>query len=108
MAVKKEQRSWRLALMLVVFVLLLSAALLCLKRVERSSQTESLAVVRDSIRHALVTCYAVEGSYPDSIDHLAENYGLAYDSDEIYVYYDAFASNIMPEVRVTLRGDDHR
>lgn len=98
----------RLVLTLVVFALLLSASLLALGRLERSSQRESLATVRDSIRRALVTCYAVEGSYPDSIDYLVANYGLAFDTEQIHVYYDAFASNIMPEVEVTLRGDDAR
>ena len=95
----------RLILTMAVFIMLLSSALVIINRLEYTSQTESLDIVRSSIRHALVTCYAVEGFYPDSVEYLVDHYGLAYDSNVIHVYYDAFASNIMPEVSVSLRGD---
>ena len=95
----------RLLVMVAVFAVLLYGLISLVGGLQRTSETEQLALVRDSIRHALVTCYAVEGGYPDSLDYLVSNYGLAYDSERVHVYYDAFASNIMPEFRVTLRGD---
>ena len=57
--------------------------------------------VHDAIHNAVITCYAVEGAYPDSLDYLRENYGLAFDQDRYMVTYDAFASNLMPEIYVT-------
>jgi hypothetical protein len=53
--------------------------------------------VRDSVRTALVHCYALEGSYPSSISHLVQ-YGVVLDYDKYIYYYDVFASNIMPDV----------
>ena len=61
--------------------------------------------MRQAVRDALVTCYAVEGSYPADVEYLKENYGLAYDGERYIVDCDAFASNVMPEVRVRIRGE---
>ena len=48
-------------------------------------------------------CYAIEGAYPESVDYLAENYGLIYDKDRYIIYYDRFADNIRPTVSVLER-----
>ena len=57
--------------------------------------------VIDAIHNAALTCYAVEGAYPQDVAYLRENYGLAYDLNRYHVTYDAFASNQMPEIYVT-------
>lgn len=93
-----------LAVTLAVFALLLGGALLLLNRVGAVSDEAQTEMVRDAVRSALVTCYAVEGSYPAELSYLKENYGLAYDEERYIVYYDAFASNILPDVRVIVRG----
>ena len=56
--------------------------------------------VYDAVRNAALTCYAVEGAYPDSLDYLRSNYGLAYDRSRYQVTYSAFASNLVPEIYV--------
>ena len=53
---------------------------------------------------AAVTCYAVEGMYPDSVDYLREHYQLSYDESRYFVTYEAFASNRIPDIYVTERG----
>lgn len=93
-----------LAVTLAVFALLFTGALLLLNRVGAASDAAQAEMVLDAVRSALVTCYAVEGSYPAELSYLKENYGLAYDEERFVVYYDAFASNILPEVRVNARG----
>ena len=90
---------------LAVFALLLAAALFLFQGIDRMSGEEQTALVRDAVRGALVTCYAVEGSYPADVEYLKENYGLAYDGERYIVDCDAFASNVMPEVRVRIRGE---
>ena len=58
-------------------------------------------MAQDSIRRAVVSCYAIEGRYPDTYEYLAENYGLTVDEKKYTVHYEIFASNIMPEITVT-------
>lgn len=66
-------------------------------------QKESLenAITRD-----ITYCYAVEGSYPESLDYLKENYGLTYDEDLFFVDYRVSGSNILPDVTIIERKDD--
>ena len=94
-----------LAATLAVFALLLAAALFLFRGIDRVSEEEQTALVRDAVRGALVTCYAVEGSYPTDVAYLKEHYGLDYDAQRYMVSIDAFASNVMPVVRVTVRGE---
>ena len=48
----------------------------------------------------MVSCYAIEGAYPESFDYLKENYNLYIDEDKYSVQYMVFASNIMPTVTI--------
>ena len=42
----------------------------------------------------------VEGVYPPDFEYLQENYGLQVNTDDYYVVYEAFASNIPPTIHV--------
>lgn len=83
----------------IVFVLIIVLAVISLNDISENANSEGLSITEKNIKRAIITCYAQEGSYPKNIDYLKENYGL-HISDEYIVYYDIFASNIMPDVRV--------
>lgn len=101
----EKTRSVRaLAVTLAVFALLLGMALYLLQGIGNVSQEQQVEQVRKAVRSALITCYAVEGRYPSDVQWLKDNYGLAYDEDRYIVSYDAFASNILPDVRVSVKG----
>ncbi len=94
----KSQRG--LIVSLVVFALILGAIFSLTGEVGQRSEKNQLHIVRDAVKRATVTCYAVEGCYPPTLDHLERHYGLAFDANRYAVVYDAFASNIMPSIRV--------
>lgn len=83
----------------LVLVLIIAVAVISLNEISENANSEGLAITEKNIKRAIITCYAQEGSYPESIDYLKENYGL-HISDEYIVFYDIFASNIMPDVQV--------
>lgn len=56
--------------------------------------------IRKAVMDACVQCYALEGSYPPSLEYLEDHYGLILDREEYYFYYEVFASNVMPTVEV--------
>ena len=92
-------------LAIAVFVLFLAAVAAAVGFVTGRGSAKETQIVRDAVRQAAMTCYAVEGSYPDSVTYLRENYGLAYDESRYLVIYDAFASNLMPDIRVLETGN---
>lgn len=60
-------------------------------------QEESL---RTAIDRSIIQCYAVEGTYPPSLSYLEDHYGLIYDHSLFFVDYQAYGSNIFPDVTV--------
>lgn len=57
-----------------------------------------------SLNEAAVHCYAVEGRFPPSLDYLCETYGIYYDHDAYSIFYEIFASNMMPDITVIDKG----
>ncbi len=102
--IKTGKRDWRFiiscgtaaAAFCLVIVLFLSGVSGFLERAE----TEGAQTLRDAISRASVQCYAIEGRYPPSVDYLEEHYGIQIDRERFDVFYDGFASNIMPEITV--------
>ena len=93
-----------LAVTLVVFALLFALSLGLLNYIGTASEDAQIETVKNAVRNAVVTCYAIEGVYPSDVDYLVQNYGLAYDESRFLVSYEAFASNIIPEIRVSVKG----
>ncbi|MBQ9329513.1 MAG: hypothetical protein IJ221_00775 [Oscillibacter sp.] len=97
----KKRRRWPLA----AAALLLAVVILAAGRTGRSAalDEESASAIREAVRRSALQCYVVEGVYPPSLAYLTENYGLQVNTEDFYVTYDAFASNLPPTVRVTAR-----
>lgn len=85
---------------LVLFIGIFVVFIYGLQSAKEESRYEGLRIVEQSISRSIVTCYSIEGIYPEDLTYLKENYGLAIDESKYYVQYDVFASNIMPEVTV--------
>jgi len=88
---------------LVVFVLVAVLIIQGIGRASSVSDREELELARRAIRQAAVSCYAMEGAYPASYEELKARAGLAIDEEKYAVFYEVFASNIMPEITVTER-----
>ncbi len=97
-AVKKRGAVKWIALVLLI---VLVAALLIVWKPGRDLGDESAAAIREAIRRSALQCYAVEGVYPPNLQYLQDNYGLEINTEDFYVTYDAFASNLPPTVLVT-------
>lgn len=61
---------------------------------------EAMQQLEESLRRSAVACYAAEGVYPPDLAYLEEHYGVQIDEKRFAVYYDAFASNMMPDITV--------
>ncbi|MEG2173915.1 MAG: hypothetical protein RR135_00330 [Oscillospiraceae bacterium] len=84
----------------LLFILMLGLLVRGLGSVSTSSDAEQLRTVEQSIVHAAVHCYAIEGVYPPGLSYLEKRYGLVIDHKKYLVDYRCFASNLMPDVTV--------
>ena len=87
-----------------VILAALAGCWLLLGRIGNAQRSGETDLVRTAVKNAALTCYAVEGAYPDDVSYLEEHYGLSYDEENYYVRYEAFAANQLPEIRVMQRG----
>ena len=69
----------------------------------RNIREEGAAALKQTITSAARQCYVVEGVYPSELAYLEDNYGLQINKEDYYVTYDAFAQNLPPAVKATLR-----
>lgn len=94
----------------LLYIIALGAAVLvfltALARLDSGRRLEGRQQLEDAVRRAAVACYAAEGAYPPDVDHLCAGYGIQYDRDEYTVIYNAFASNLMPEITVVENGHE--
>ncbi len=88
-----------------VFVALIVGFVAMVGSLTDSSGDQEINLVQEAVKNAALTCYAAEGSYPDSLDYLRQNYRLAYNQERFVVEYEAFASNLMPTINVLERGN---
>lgn len=66
------------------------------------TRLEGAKTLQAAVNRACVQCYAIEGRYPPSVEYLEEHYGIRIDEKRYAVFYNGFASNIMPEITVVL------
>lgn len=102
----RKERLRALALPIAVFAAALAIALFVLNGISSRQEDASARLCEESVRRAAVACYSIEGRYPMDIEYLKENYGLAYDEEKLIVRYDAFASNVMPDIDVIRTGEE--
>lgn len=93
---------------LAVFAAVVLVFCMAVEQLTSSSSDAELRLVRDAVKNAALTCYAVEGAYPENLEYLRTHYDLGYNEERYIIYYDAFASNVLPDIRVVERGQGAR
>ena len=100
----KVRKTTVLVLILVIAVIIAGAlAWWAVSEGSRNMKEEGMVAMQQTITSSARQCYIVEGVYPTDLSYLEENYGLQINKDDYYVTYDAFAQNLPPTVKVTLR-----
>ena len=89
---------------ILIFVALIVAFVLLVNNITGKGDGRELDIVRDAVKNAALTCYAVVGMYPDYLTYLREHYNPSYNEDRYIVYYHPLASNLLPSIKVVERG----
>lgn len=95
---------WQLLALQILFVVCLCFVLIAVGNVDAGQKTENDKRVEDTIKKAVVNCYAIEGRYPATLQYVEEYYGLQIDRERYEVFYEVFADNIMPEITVVSKN----
>ena len=71
-----------------------------LRQTEESSRAEGARFLSEGLLRAAIHCYAIEGSYPENLAYITDHYGIQIDRTRYAVYYEIFASNMLPDITV--------
>ena len=71
----------------------------------QGSAEEGRQQLETALRRAAVACYAAEGVYPPTMDYLTDHYGVQVEEEKYIVFYEIFASNLMPDITVLEKGN---
>ena len=89
---------------ILIFIALIVDFVLLVNNITNKNNGRELQIERDAVKNAALTCYAVEGMYPDDLEYLRDHYNLSYNEERYHVFYEPLASNLMPSIKVAERG----
>ena len=95
-AQRKQRRMATLAA-IALCLALVAAELAHARTLQREQGATSL---RQAVIDAALQCRAVEGSYPSTLDHLEQHYGLVINKRDYLVSYEWLGDNVAPSVVV--------
>lgn len=90
----------KLHLSIIAFIVLIMIALNGLQDVSEKASESQRESLESALERSISHCYALEGTYPPSLDYIKEHYGLIYDEKRFFVDYQSIGSNIMPDVTI--------
>lgn len=65
---------------------------------------QEINLIQQSVKKAVINCYAIEGVYPQDLEYIEKNYGVNIDYDKYVVDYQIFAPNVLPTIEVAPKG----
>lgn len=95
-----KQRSLTYIYPLVFFATLFVLFLGGVSSVNDTSLAKQQESLESALTRSISQCYAVEGTYPPSLEYLVTHYGLTYDSEVFLVDYEYYGGNLLPEITV--------
>ena len=80
--------------------ILVAIVFIGLGQTEEASRAEGIRLLEEAIVRVAIHSFAVNGYFPADIDYIVDYYGVFIDTTRFVVHYDAFAPNILPNIRV--------
>ena len=91
---------------ILFFVLFLILILFGFSNINKSTENLDIDRVKNSLDTALITCYSVEGRYPESVQYLRKNYGFTDEKNSYLITYDWQGDNVYPNIYVYRKGNE--
>lgn len=69
----------------------------------KDAQKKELENLRQVLDQSAAVCYALEGTYPESLSYLKEHYGIRWNEERYLVDFEAVGNNLPPDITVIPR-----
>lgn len=105
---QKSHSGIKTILAICIFVAIIIIFFCGINALGNSTDNREKSSLEEALNKSITYCYATEGSYPESLEYIKENYGLVYDENKYYIDYRAIGSNIKPDVTVVELKDNSK
>ncbi|HAL02074.1 MAG TPA: hypothetical protein DCP07_01825 [Lachnospiraceae bacterium] len=85
---------------IIIFVVVIVVFLCGVSMLSNSSALDDRTVLEEALKKDIAHCYAVEGTYPESVEYMEEHYGLSYDKEHYIIDYEMIGANIYPSYMI--------
>ena len=96
---------WKSFITPIAFIAVVVAIIFWSTNLSSQASGEQAHILEEAIRKAAVSCYAIEGRYPESLSYIRDHYGVIVNEEDYTINYEVFASNIMPSIEVKTKGE---
>ena len=101
--VEKKKFSLTTYFPIVLLVVMLCFFVIFSENFSSSNLEHEKGILETAIERSVTQCYALEGTYPLTISHLEEHYGLTYNKDHFYIAYVYIGGNLRPDITIIER-----
>lgn len=102
----KKPHQYRLLISIILFLCILALFYFGTSALSGRAMNEQIENVNTQLRQSVVHCYCVEGTYPESLAYLEENYGFTYNKNRFFIDYQPLGQNMMPDITVIVRDSE--
>jgi len=99
----KEKISITTYLPVLIMIVVLGVFVLFSNSMTSSNTEREKEILENAIDRSVTQCYALEGTYPGSLEYLEENYGLIYNKEQFFVDYQYIGGNLRPDITIIER-----
>ena len=99
----RKRSAVRMIILLLITAAVIAGVWLGADSTKQRLTQKGLETTQQNLRRGAVACYALEGRYPQSLQYLMDNYNITVDESRYQVSYSIFASNLMPDITVTVK-----
>lgn len=100
---KKKRFSITAYLPVLLMILVLGCFVAFSNSFSQTNLTYEKEILYNALERSITQCYALEGTYPNNLAYLEENYGLTYNKEHFYVDYQYIGGNLRPDVTIIER-----
>ena len=102
-SVKKEKHHISSILPLLLLVVALGFFVLFSNSFSTANISYERELLEQALERSIAQCYALEGSYPVSLEYLTEHYGLTYNEEHFFIDYRYIGGNLWPDITIIER-----
>lgn len=102
----KKTKIKPLVITIALFLAVIIFFYISLVNMDKKVSDNEITTLAKAMDNAVVSHYAINGCYPESLEAIEKEYGIIIDKDRFIVSYDIIAPNVMPGISIYVKEEN--